>query len=187
VDRIAGSGRAGDAGRVLYRQGKVVEAEAAFDKRLAERPGDVDLKVWKALALLEQACAMKDAGEPGDRYKPLMQKVYTILHPLGQTQAANPDWRFAMAKIFWLNDRPTWAARNANTALDVRTNFAEPHLLLGDIAYDSLLWPGAAAREEYNKALAVADLAAALRPEALYKLGQVAADLDKKPDVAREY
>jgi tetratricopeptide (TPR) repeat protein len=171
----------------LYRQGKVVEAEAAFDKRLAERPGDVALKVWKALALLEQARAMKDAGEPGDRYNPLMQQAYTILHPLGQTQAANPDWRFAMAKTFWLNDRPTWAARNANTALDLRTNFAEPHLLLGDIAYDSLLWPGAAARTEYNKALAVPDLAAALQAEALYKLGQVAADLDKKPDVAREY
>ena len=171
----------------LYRQGNVVEAEAAFDTRLAERPADVDLTVGKALAILEQARALKDAGESGDRYKPLMEKAYAILHPLGRTQAANPDWRFAMAKTFWLNDRPTWAARNANTALDLRANFAEPHLLLGDIAYNRLLWPGATARTEYDKALAVPDLPAALQAEALYKLGQVAADRDKKPDVAREY
>ncbi|MBP2670239.1 MAG: hypothetical protein H6Q85_305, partial [candidate division NC10 bacterium] len=42
----------------LYQQGKVVEAEAAFDKLLAERPGDDDLKIWKSLAMLEQARAM---------------------------------------------------------------------------------------------------------------------------------
>jgi tetratricopeptide (TPR) repeat protein len=171
----------------LYRQGNVVEAESAFDTRLAARPGDVELTVWKALALLEQARALKDAGESGERYKPLMHKAYAILHPLGRTQVANPDWRFAMAKAFWLNDRPTRAARNAQTALDLRAKFAEPHLLLGDIAYDRLLWPAATARTEYDKALAVPDLPAALQAEALYKLGKVAADLDKKPGVAREY
>jgi len=171
----------------LYRQGNVVGAEAAFDTRPAARPGDVDLTVWKALALLEQARALKDAGESGERYKPLMRKAYAILHPLGRTQVANPDWRFAMAKAFWLNDRPTRAARNAQTALELRANFAEPHLLLGDIAYDRLLWPAATARTEYDKALAVPDLPAALQAEALYKLGKVAADLDKKPGVAREY
>ena len=171
----------------LYRQGNVVEAEAALDTRLAARPGDIDLTVWKALALLEQARALKDAGASGDRYKPLMHKAYAILHPLGRMQVANPDWRFAMAKAFWLNDRPTRAARNAQTALALRANFAEPHLLLGDIAYGRLLWPAATARTEYDKALAVPDLPAALQAEALYKLGQVAADLDKKPGVAREY
>ena len=171
----------------LYRQGKVVEAEAALDARLAKQPGDVNLKVWKALAILEQARALKDGGESDDKYKFLMERAYAILHPLGRTQTANPDWRFAMAKAFWLNDRPTWAARNANTALELRANFAEPHLLLGDIAYDRLLWPGAAARGEYDKALAVPDLPAALQAEALYKLGKVAADLDNKPDLAREY
>jgi tetratricopeptide (TPR) repeat protein len=171
----------------LYRQGNVVEAESTFDTRLAARPGDVDLTVWKALALLEQARVMKDAGESGEWYKPLMHKAYLILHPLGRTQAANPDWRFAMAKAFWLNDRPIWAARNAQTALDLRANFAEPHLLLGDLAYDRLLWPAATARTEYDKALAVPDLPAALQAEALYKLGKVAADRDKKPGVAREY
>lgn len=171
----------------LYRQGKAVEAEAAFDARLAKRPADDNLRIWKALALLGQARAMKDAGESGDRYKPLMQKAYAILHPLSRTQTANPDWRFAMAKAFWLNDRPTWAARNANTALELRANFAEPHLLLGDIAYTRLMWPGAAAREEYARALAVPDLPAALQAEALYKLGKVAAELDNEPDRAREY
>ena len=114
----------------LYRQGNVVEAEAAFDARLAARPGDVDVTVWKSLALLEQARALKDAGESGERYKPLMEKAYAILHPLGRTQAANPDWRFAMAKAFWLNDRPTRAARNAQTALALRANFAERRLPL---------------------------------------------------------
>lgn len=107
-----------------------------------------------------------------------MEKAYAILHPLGRTQAANPDWRFAMAKAFWLNDRPTRAARNAQTALELGANFAEPHLLLGDIAYDRLLWPAATARTEYDKALAVPDLPAALQAEALYKLGKVAAALE---------
>ena len=171
----------------LLREGKVVEAEAALDKQLVARPGDVDVKVWKALALLEQARVMKEASESGDKYKPLVYQAYEILQPLGRTQAANPDWHFAMAKAFWLNDRPFRAASHANTALDLRANFAEPHLLRGDIAYDGPLWGGATAQEEYDKALSVPDSPAALQAEALYKLGKVAADLDKKPDSAREY
>jgi tetratricopeptide (TPR) repeat protein len=171
----------------LHRQGNVVEAEAAFDTRLAARPGEVDVTVWKALALLEQARALKDAGESSERYKPLVHNAYAMIHPLGRTHVANPDWRLAMAKAFWLNDRPTRATKNANAALALRANFAEPHLLLGDIAYDRLLWPAATARTEYDKALAVPDLPAALQAEALYKLGKVAAGLDKKPGVAREY
>jgi len=186
----------------LYRQGKVVEATAAFDKLLAERPGDDDLKVWKALALLEQARAMKDANASG--YKGLVNSAYAMLQPLGRRIPNNPDWNFAMAKAFWLNDRPTWAGRAAGTALKLRANFVEPQLLLGDLAYDSdaealaspsggpqtqtaRLWAGAAARKEYEKALAMRDISAALQAEALYKLGKVSADLEKKPDVAREY
>ena len=163
-----------------------MEAEAAFDTRLAERPADVDLTVGKALAILEQARALKDAGAFGDGYKPLMERrTRSSIPSAGRkppTRTGASPWRRP-----WLNDRPTWAARNANTALDLRANFAEPHLLLGDIAYNRLLWPGATARTEYDKALAVPDLPAALQAEALYKLGQVAADRDKKPDVAREY
>lgn len=188
----------------LYRQGKIVEAEAVFDKLLAERPDDVDLKVWKALALLEQARAKKDADEPAAKYKALVAKAYAILQPLGRTQANNPDWNFALAKAFWLNERPTWASRAAKSALALRANFAEPQLLLGDLAYDSdaeamaapsggpqkhtaMLWGGVAPRKEYEKALAMRDISAALQAEALYKLGKIAADFEKKPGVAREY
>ena len=186
----------------LYRQGKNAEAAAAFDKLIAERPDDDDLKIWKALALLEQARAMKDANRSG--YKPLVVSAYSILQPLGRRIPKNPDWNFAMAKAFWLNDRPHWAKTAAGKALEFRTNFAEPQLLLGDLAYDSeveslsrsagspqrdtaLLWPGTAARKEYEKALAMREMTAAQQAEALYKLGKVSADLEKKPGVACEF
>jgi tetratricopeptide (TPR) repeat protein len=186
----------------LYGQGNAVEAEAAFDKLLVDRPADDDLKVWKALAILEQARAKKDAEESG--YKPLVVKAYTILQPLKGRIPNSPDWNFAMAKAFWLNDRPTWAGRAAKTALGLRVNFAEPQVLLGDLAYDSdaqalampsgsthretaMLWAGAAVRKEYEKALAMPNVPAALQAEVLYKLGKVAADLERKPAVAREY
>jgi tetratricopeptide (TPR) repeat protein len=186
----------------LYRQGKVVEAEAAFDKLLAERPGDDDLKIWKSLAMLEQARAMKDANRSG--YKGLVNKAYGMLQPMGRRIPNNPDWNFAMAKAFWLNERPVWAGRTAKTALGVRADYVEAQLLLGDLAYDSdveamnspsggpqaqtvRLWAGAVARKEYEKALARRGISAALQAEALYKLGKVSADLEKKPDVARGY
>jgi tetratricopeptide (TPR) repeat protein len=186
----------------LYRQGKAIEAEAAFDRLLAEQPGDANLKVWKSLAILEQAHAKKDAEESG--YKPLVVKAYTILQPLGRTNGKNPDWNYAMALAFWLNDRPTWAGRAARTALELRPNFAEPMVLLGDLAYDSdvqalsapvgsarrettTMWLGVAPRKEYERALAVPDLPAPLRAETLYKLGRLSADLLKKPKEAREY
>jgi len=186
----------------LYRQGKVVEAEAAFDKLLAERPGDDDLKIWKARAMLEQARAKKDADASG--YKGLVNRAYGILQPMGRRIPSNPDWNYAMAQAFWMNERPVWAGRAAKAALGVRANFAEPQILLGDIAYDgdmealkspsggpqaqtARLWAGAAARQEYEKALAIRDISAALQAEVLYKLGRVAADFEKKPGVAREY
>jgi tetratricopeptide (TPR) repeat protein len=186
----------------LYRQGKAVEATAAFDKLLAERPGDDDLKIWKALSLLEQARAMKDANTSG--YKGLVNNAYAILQPMGRRIPNNPDWNFAMAKAFWLNERPTWAGKAAKTALGLRANFAEPQLLLGDLAYDSdmqaltspggspqsqsvTLFAGSTARKEYETALATPGLAAALQAEALYKLGKVGAELQRNPGVAREY
>jgi tetratricopeptide (TPR) repeat protein len=186
----------------LYQQGKVVEAEAAFDKLLAERPADDDLKIWKSLALLEQARAMKDANKSG--YNGLVNKAYGMLQPMGRRIPNNPDWNFAMAKAFWLNERPVWAGRTAKTALGLRADYVEAQMLLGDLAYDSdvealnspsggpqtqtvRLWAGAAARKEYEKALAMRGISAALQAEALYKLGKVSADLEKKPDVARGY
>ena len=186
----------------LYRQGKGAEAEAAFDKLLAERPGDDDLKIWKARAMLEQARAKKDADTSG--YKGLVNRAYGILAPMKSRIPHNPDWNFAMAQAFWMNERPVWAGRAAKAALGLRANFAEPQILLGDIAYDgdvealkspsagpqtqtARLWAGAAARQEYEKALATRDISAALQAETLYKLGRVAAVFEKKPGVAREY
>ena len=186
----------------LYQQGKVVAAATAFDKLIAERPGDEHLQVWKALTLLEQARAMKDANTAG--FKPLVVRAYSILQPLGKRIPNDADWNFAMAKAFWLNDRPTWAGRAARKALEFRAGFAEPQLLLGDLAYDSdvetlslpptsphsqiaVQYLGAAPRKEYEKALAMRDFPAALQAEAHYKLGLVAANLEKKPGLAREH
>jgi hypothetical protein len=187
----------------LYQQGKVVEAVAAFDKLISQKPDDDDLKIWKALALLEQAHAMKDAN--ASTYKPLVVQAYAILQPLGRKlHLTNADWNFAMAKAFWLNDRPTWAKRAAGSAVDLRANFAEPQLLLGDLAYDDDVdamtappgnpraeiarrYAGQAPRKQYEKVLALPDLRPALRAEALYKLGVVSAEIENKKGVAREY
>ena len=180
----------------LYRQGKTAEAAAAFDRLIAERPGDDTLKIWKALALLEQARAMKDGNMPG--FKPLVVNAYGILQPMGKQQAKNPDWNFAMAKAFWLNDRPTWAKRAAGKALDLRPNYAEAQLLLGDLAYDDELspapgsnttvWRGTlASRKAYETALAIPGLPHDLRAEALYKIGVVSDVLDRKGAAARQY
>jgi len=186
----------------LYRQEKLTEAVSAFDRLLAERPMDDGLKIWKALTQLEQARAMKDAKAPG--YKPLVMNAYAALQPMGQRQPTNADWNFAMAKAFWLNDRPTWSSRAAGKAIAVRPNFAEPQLLLGDLAYDAdvaalslppgnpsresaLRFGGMAARREYEKALALPDLPAALRAEAHYKLGVVAVEIERKLGAARKH
>lgn len=186
----------------LYRQGKGTEAAAAFDKLLQERPNDEGLKIWKALALLEQARAMRESQASG--YKPLVVNAYAILRPLGKTQAENPEWLLAMAKAFWLNDRPERAYRVAKRALSARPNSGEAYLLLGDMAYEEALAPptavpggprdagvtwqrGLAARTQYEAALGLPDLAPALRAEALYKLGVVSAELEKKSGDARGY
>jgi hypothetical protein len=133
-----------------------------------------------------------------------VNSAYAILQPLGRRIPNNPDWNFAMGKAFWLNERPTWAGRATKTALELRAGFVEAQLLLGDLAYDSeadalasrsanpqaqtaMLWAGAAPRREYEKALAMRDVSAAFQAEALYKLGRVAADFEKKPEVARGY
>ncbi len=183
----------------LYRQGKVAEAVAALDKLLAEKPNDDGLKIWKALALLKQARGMRYSKVSG--YKPVVLNAWAILKSLQQRQAANPDWNFAVAMAFWLNDRPTWAKRAADKALDLRADFAEAHLLLGDMAYEEAMesrpgpvtvpnqkwWMGVESRKAYEAALALTDLPPDLRAEAFYKIGIVSAELEKKRDVAREY
>lgn len=186
----------------LVRGGQGAEAVGVFDRLIAERPNDDELKIWKALALLEQARAIKDTNK--SHYKSLVVGAYAILQPLGRKHPTNADWNFAMAMAFWLNDRPTWAKRAAEKALKFRANFAEPQLLLGDLAYDDdvnamafgpgdprreivRLYAGAAARKEYEKALALPDLRPSLRAEGLFKLGMVSAELEKKPGAARQY
>jgi len=183
----------------LCRQGKGAEAAASFDKLLAERPNDEDLRIWKALALLEQARAMKDVNAAG--YKPLVTNAYRILQPIGRKHGDNPEWNLAMARAFWLNDRPTWAGRAAGKALELRVNFAEAQIVLGDLAYDSEVnainapatrdsarrFAGTYTRQEHEKALSMPDLSGTLRAEALYKLGVMSAELEGKPAAAREY
>jgi hypothetical protein len=187
----------------LYQQGKLVEAVAAFDTLLSQRPDDDELKIWKALGLLEQARVLKDANM--SPYKPLVVQAYAILQPLGRKLSlTNADWNFAMAKAFWLNDRPTWAKRAAGKAVDLRVNFAEPQLLLGDLAYDDEVdalkappgnpraeiarrFAGQTPRKQYEKVLALPDLRPEVRAEALYKLGVVSAQLENKQGTAREY
>lgn len=186
----------------LYRQGKGAEAAAAFDKLLVEKPGDDSLVIWRALALLEQAQATKDLDKLG--YRPLVARAYTSVAPLKLRQSGNPDWNLAMAKAFWLNDRPTWASRAAGSAMALRSNFVEAQLVLGDIAYDTELsalnapatdarrdtsrrFAGTFSRKEYEKALALPNISTSARAEALYKLGLVSAVLEGKRDSAREY
>ena len=186
----------------LYHQGNVDQALAAFDKLVAERPNDDELKVWKALALLEQARTRKDAKASG--YKPLVVQAYAILQPLGRNNVKNADWNFAMAKAYWLNDRPNWAKRAAGKAVDLRSGFPEAQLLLGDLAYEDDLdaltlspgnpradlakrFAGQESRKQYEKVLAIPDLRPALQAEAFYKLGIVSAELEKKKAAARDY
>ena len=186
----------------LYHEGKVAEAVAVLDTLIAERPNEDNLKIWKALGLLEQAHVRKDANTSG--YKPLVVQAYAILQPLGRNNVKNADWNFAIAKAFWLNDRPTWAKRAAGKAIDLRPDFAEPQLLLGDLAYDDDInamtatpgnpgaeiarrYAGQAPRKQYEKALAIPDLRPALRAETFYKLGVVSAELENKKAAAREY
>ena len=186
----------------LYHQGKIEQAALAFDRLLAETPTDDELKIWKALALLEQARARKEANASG--YKPLVVQAYAILQPLGRSHVKDANWNFAMAKAYWLNDRPTWAKRAAGKAIELRPDFPEAQLLLGDLAYDddveALTLPagnpraevakryvGQEPRKQYEKVLAISDLRPALRAEAFYKLGVVSAQLEKKITAAREY
>ncbi len=186
----------------LYRQGKGVEAAAAFDKLLAEQPNDDGLRIWKALSLLEQARAIRDAGKSG--YQSLVRNAYALLQPLKLRQSGSPEWNLAMGRAFWLNDRPTWASRAASAAAGLRRDFAEAQLLLADLAYDAEFgalnasaadprrdtarqFAGTFSRKEYEKVLNLPDLPGSMRAEALYKLGLVAAVLEGKPDSAREH
>jgi tetratricopeptide (TPR) repeat protein len=184
----------------LYKDGRADEASVAFDNLSRQSPADDSLKVWKALAMLEQARQMREATAPG--YKPLVVEAYAVLKPLTHRMGTNPDWCYAMAKAYWLNDRPGKARKAIKKALYFRQNFPEAYILLGDLAYEdglsapspSLNSPGNPVEEEASKAAALYDLAlmkANLPPEiaaeASYKLGLVELVLRGKKDKAREW
>jgi tetratricopeptide (TPR) repeat protein len=191
-----------EAAVALCRQGKGGEAVAAFDKLLMDRPGDEALKIWKARALLEQARALKDVNASG--YKPLVVEAYRILQPMGRARVADPDWNFAMAQAFWLNDRPTWAGKAASKALELRADFAEAQLVVGDLSFDSertaidsspndpyrqsaRRFAGEFSRKEYQKVLAMREVPPSLRAETFYKLGLVALELQGQKPAARDF
>ncbi len=182
----------------LYRQGKPAEAVVAFDKLIAQQPNDDALRIWKAKALLEQAREMRASKLP--KSKPMIIDAWAILKAVGPRQARDPDWNFTVGKALWLNARPERGRRAAERAIALRPSFAEAHLLVGDIAYEECeglpvmdprgdnprLQGTMAARKAYETTLAIADLPADLRAEALYKLGSVSADLENKKPPARE-
>jgi len=180
----------------LYRQGKTAEAAAEFDKLIAGNPNDEGLKVWKALALLEQAREMRDAKAP--QYKPIVLNAWAILRAMGQKQQANPDWNLAVGKALWLNERPERGKGFVEKAVSLRPNYAEALLLLGDMAYDekglsntadpTVRWRSIMAlRKAYENVLAAADVPPDLRAEALFKMGMISADFEKKNEAARDY
>lgn len=187
----------------LYKDGRADEASVAFDNLSRQSPADDSLKVWKALAMLEQARQMREATAPG--YKPLVVEAYAVLKPLTHRMGSNPDWCYAMAKAYWLNDRPGNARKAIKKALYFRQNFPEAYILLGDLAYeDGLSAPPASlnsnappltpTEEEARKAAAMyefvlmkANLPPEIAAEASYKMGLVELVLREKKDKAREW
>src|SRR5512134_1179545 len=92
-----------EAALALYRDGRVAEAAVAFENLSGKNPADDSLKVWKALAWLEQARQMREEKKPG--YQALVVRSYAVLKPLAGRQSDNPDWYYAVAKAYWLNNR----------------------------------------------------------------------------------
>lgn len=184
-----------------YKEGRLDEAMAAFDKLLAEKPGDDGLKIWRATVVLEQARQMKEEKDPS--YKGRVIATYAALKPLVTRNADNPDWYYAMAKAFWLNDRASKARKAIAKALYYRPGFPEAYILLGDLAFDeglntpppTLLGPpvdpmeefAAKASAEYERALKAKGLPPELTTEARYKMGLVQEVLRKNKASAREW
>lgn len=195
--RAAGEEPGGkNAAVALYREGRIEEAVAAFEKLRAEKPGDDDLKTWHALARLEKARLMKEAG--AKEYKDVVDNAWAVLKPLRGRNADNPTWYLAVAKALWLNDRAGKARKSVEKALYYQADYPEGLLLLGDIALeegrsapassipDPLRNPGQSARDDcamaarraYGAALESKVAGADLRAEAHYKLGSTAMELE---------
>jgi tetratricopeptide (TPR) repeat protein len=129
-------------------------------------------------------------------------QAYAVLKPLASRMGTNPDWYYAMAKAFWLNDRPGKARKAIEKALHFRQNFPEAYILLGDLAYEyglsapssSLNSPLNPIEEEaskaagfYELALMKANLPPDIAAEACYKMGLVELMLRGKKGKAREW
>jgi tetratricopeptide (TPR) repeat protein len=184
-----------------YKEGRLDEAVAAFDKLLAEKPGDDGLKIWRAKVILEQARRMKEEKAPA--YKGRVVAAYAALKPLVTRNADNPDWYYAMAKAFWLNNRASKARKSIAKALYYRPDFPEAYILLGDLAFEeglnapppTLTGPpvnpveefAAKASAEYERALTLKGLLPELATEARYKMGLVQEVLRKNKATAREW
>jgi tetratricopeptide (TPR) repeat protein len=82
----------------LYRQGKVAQAEAAFDRLLAARPGDDDLKVWKALAMpdLPATLGAETLYKLGRLSADLEKKPRDAREYWERAVAADPSCRYGM-------------------------------------------------------------------------------------------
>jgi len=188
-----------EAAIALYRNGRADEATVAFDNLVRQFPADDSLKVWKTLAMLEKAIQMKEEKVPG--YKALAVRSYAILKPLTYKMADNPDWYYAMAEAFWLNDRPMKAEKAIKKALYFRQDFPEAYMLLGDMAYDDglnappalLTGPPINPMEEwaikasaqYERVLNMQPLGPELGAEACFKMGMVELALRGKKESAR--
>ena len=185
-----------DAAIALYREGRLDEADAAFDKLREAKPSDDRLRICQTLVRLEKARTMRESGN--DAYKGFVVNSYAVLKPMWGRNADNPDWYFAMAKALWLNDRSQKAKKSVEKAFFYRRDYPEGHLLLGDIALEegrnipavstgsSLSSPGFNARSDsarearraYDAVLASKAAVSCLRAEAHYKLGLTALELE---------
>lgn len=126
-----------DAAVALYKEGKAEEAVAAFDALLAAKPGDARLRILRATAQLEQARMLREAKAPG--YEALVGNAYASLKRLTSGSFDDPDWCFAMAKAYWLNDRSYKARKAIEKALYYRKEFPEALMLRADVSFQECL------------------------------------------------
>jgi tetratricopeptide (TPR) repeat protein len=190
-----------EAAIAMYREGRAEEAVAAFDKLLNEKPDDGRLKIWKALATLEKARMMRLDNK--QEYKQIVISTYGELKLLAYTQRDNPDWYFAMAKAYQLNDRSQKSNKALRKALYFRPKFPEALLLLADILREEsenlpANSPGGMppsprmeklreASKAYQAVLDLPHLPPALRAEALSNMGDIEAKLDEKKQPGRDW